>query len=49
MKKSMLLTLLPIFLFSENYSLSTMEKKSVQMAKKWINNNSKIERQKDGS
>jgi len=49
MKKSILITLVPLFLFSENYSLSQMEKKSVQMAKKWINNNSKIERQSDGS
>ena len=49
MKKSILLILVPLFLFSENYSLSPMEQKSIEMAKKWINNNSKIERQKDGS
>lgn len=49
MKKSILLILVPLFLYSENYSLSTMEQKSIQMAKKWINNNSKIEKLKDGS
>ena len=47
--RKILLISLPLFLFSDNYSLSLMEKKSIQMAKKWINNNSKIKRQKDGS
>lgn len=41
--------LLPLFLLSDKYLLSPMEKKSIQMAQKWINNNSKIQRQKDGS
>jgi type IV secretion system protein VirB9 len=50
MKKQIItLAVLPLFLFSDNYSLSPMEKKSTQMAKNWINNSSKIERQKDGS
>ena len=49
MKKIILFIFLPLFLFSENYSLSPMEQKSIQMAKKWINNNTKIERLRDGS
>ena len=49
MKKTLLLAMLPLFLFSNNYSLSTMEKKSIQIANKWIENNTKIEKQPDGS
>ena len=36
-------------LAAENYTLSDAELKSIQMAKKWINNNTKIVRQPDGS
>jgi len=50
MKKVFLLSILsPILLFSESYSLNSMEKKSVSMAKAWMNNNSKIVKQPDGS
>ena len=49
MKKIFYLIILPLFLFSENYSLTSMEKKSISMAKAWMNNNSKIVKQADGS
>lgn len=44
-----ILFLFPLLLSAENYTLSSMEKKSITMAKKWINNNTTIEKQKDGS
>ncbi len=44
-----LLFVVPTIVFSQNYSLSKAEKKSVQMAKKWINNNTNIIKQRDGS
>jgi len=47
--KSIFLLSIPIFLLADNYQLTEMEKRSVTMAKKWINNNSKIIKQKDGS
>ena len=49
MHKYFKLIILPSYLFSDNYSLSAVEEKSIQMAKKWMNNNTKIERQNDGS
>ena len=49
MKKIILLTVFPFYLMGNNYSLTTMEKKSLAMADEWINNNSMIKRQKDGS
>ena len=48
MIKSTLIIFIPLFLFSANYSFSQQEYKSIQMAKKWINGNSRIKKQKDG-
>jgi len=48
-KRKILLSVFPIFLFSDNYMLSPVEQKSIDMAKRWMNNNTKIERQDDGS
>ena len=49
MQKVFLLAILPLLGYSENYSLTSMEKKSITMAKAWMNNNSKIVKQNDGS
>ena len=49
MKKGILLIFAPLFIFADNYSFSSSEKKSIEMANRWINNNSKIVKQVDGS
>jgi len=39
----------PILVCSNSYSLNSMEQKSISMAKEWMNNNTKIIKQNDGS
>lgn len=49
MRKIILSGILPILLFSQDYTLTQMEQKSISMANEWMNNNTNIIKQSDGS
>jgi len=49
MRRLWIIGLLPVLALSDKYSLTPLEQKSIEMAKKWMNNNTRIHRQKDGS